>query len=128
MAITPQHQKGEPTEADLEEVKEMDLHEKVLAELREIVGDSGDNKGRDGLYTSDRLAQVIVQLRGSYIIGHAKGKQVQEILNRYVGEELEAQLNVSDEDEWSNPEEVEEMRARVQKDIDYITGLAKLFD
>lgn len=51
----------------------------------------------------------------SYIISEQKGKQVQEILNRYINEELKPQLEFDDTDV-------------IQKDIAYIENLAKLFD
>lgn len=64
----------------------------------------------------------------SYSLTNAQGRAVQEVLRRYIGEELKPQLEASDEARWSNPEETDEYVASVQKDIDYIEGLAKLFD
>lgn len=61
--------------------------------------------------------------RPGFVLGYDKGKQVQEILNRYVGEELMPRTN-----QWSPLWVDSEDAAEAQKDIDYITGLARLFD
>lgn len=53
---------------------------------------------------------------------YEEGKQVQEILNRYVNEEL-----VVEKQAHAELDDLENMQA-VGKDIDYIQGLAKLFD
>lgn len=52
-----------------------------------------------------------------FLLQYQQGKAVQEILNRYVSEELELRLG-----------EDEEADTDINKDIVYIQGLAELFD
>lgn len=59
---------------------------------------------------------------------HANSKAIQEVLRRYIGEELKPQMQFTEEQEWNYPEEIDERRAALTKDIDYIEGLARLLD
>lgn len=59
-----------------------------------------------------------------FILDQQQGKAVQEILRRYVGEELEPRVDRASAFYLSDPDAI----ASVQKDIDYIEELAKLFD
>lgn len=54
-----------------------------------------------------------------FFLSYENGKAVQEILNRYIGEELREKLKYA-----VSGEHIVELN----RDIDYITGLAKLFD
>lgn len=68
---------------------------------------------------------ILVAAAHRYHLTERQGKAVQEILNRYVSEELRPKvLHIS----ALEGDMVEEAIGEVQKDIDYITGLAKLFD
>lgn len=74
-------------------------------------------------------AGYMVDQRGLYFLGAKTGKAVQEILNRYVNEELRPALGVQCTDpDGTEFGPCEEDEASIQKDIDYIEGLAKLFD
>lgn len=55
-----------------------------------------------------------------YHLTNAEGKAVQEILNRYVNEELRPKLVA--------PLAFSEESTEINKDIAYIEGLAKLFE
>lgn len=57
-------------------------------------------------------------------LSYNDGKAVQEILNRYVNEELRPRLHTNNS--FHGVEDDEDFQ--VSKDIDYIEGLAKLFD
>lgn len=78
--------------------------------------------------SEDKFKAIAGPVLGGYHLTEQQGKAVQEVLNRYVNEELKPRLDFPDEDMWSDPEGVEDARRETDKDIDYITGLAKLFD
>ena len=88
--------------------------------LVKIAVDAGDNLDRAGEYTSSKIHHALKLLDNIFILSYDQGKQVQEILNRYIGEELQPMID--------NDELDDDSQADVQKDINYITGLAKLFD
>lgn len=68
----------------------------------------------------EELGALGRDLKGEFVLSYNEGKQVQEILNRYVSEELQPMID--------NDMLDDDGREDVQKDIDYIGELAKLFD
>lgn len=92
----------------------------ILTDLGQASEDAGDNLDRAGEYTSNKIDAIRRLLGPAYVLNYNDGKAVQEILNRYVNEELRPRIGTMFEDE--------DYKASLQKDIDYITELAKLFD
>lgn len=72
---------------------------------------------RDGAFVSKAVYHLLER----------EGKAVQEILNRYVSEELRPALEAIENTNGGSIAE-EASIVGLTKDIDYITGLAKLFD
>ena len=62
-----------------------------------------------------------------FFLTYDQGKQVQEILSRYLNEELMPSLTGMDEI-FLSEDQIEELNRETQKDISYIKELIKLFD
>lgn len=99
------------------DVKVKDL---IMHRLDRVADDAGDNLDRAGEYTSGKIIAVKQQLEELFVLRRSDGLAVREILNRYL-DELEEACDQSTAFTGKRDRELE-------KDIDYITGLAKLFD
>jgi hypothetical protein len=97
--------------------------EKLKNRLALIAEDAGDNRARSGKYLSSEIYGVAQTLHGQTVISYQDGKAVQEILRRYIGElkELDPGVISDDDDRTAYSDQL-------AKDINYIEGLARLFD
>jgi hypothetical protein len=70
-------------------------------------------------YDEALALEPVTNTRPVYVLEHDKAKQVQEILRRYMSEELRPRLDLAPHGDVDRD---------VRKDIDYINELARLFD
>ena len=71
------------------------------------------------------------ELSTRYFLSEQQGKAVQEILNRYVNEVLVVErdgYNRDPERFLLSAEDLDQTKAQLQRDIDYIQELSSLFD
>lgn len=83
--------------------------------------------GRTDAQWANWYAERMVNTQRVFVIGYVRGKQVQEVLQRYLNE-LKSMYESLVEFEIAAQDDVAEARAANQKDIDYVEGLIKLFD